>query len=53
VTEGKTVDFSSGKPVIKDSTEDQAAIDAAMKDIAEASKDVTFGPTPSAPAKKP
>jgi hypothetical protein len=45
-TERKTIDFSSGKAVVKDSAEDQAAIDAAMKDIAEASKGVTFEATP-------
>jgi hypothetical protein len=41
-TEGKTVDFSSGRPVVKDSAEDKAAIDAALKDIAEATRGVTF-----------
>lgn len=46
--ERKTVDFSSGQPVIKNTAEDQAAIDAALKDMAEATKGVTFGP-----AKKP
>jgi hypothetical protein len=40
--ERKTIDFSSGKPVVKDSPEDKAAIDAALKDMAEATKDVTF-----------
>lgn len=48
--DGKTIDFSSGKPVVKDSPEDQAAIAAALKDMEEASKDTTFG-TP--PPKKP
>ncbi|MDQ5977122.1 MAG: hypothetical protein QG602_94 [Verrucomicrobiota bacterium] len=47
-TERKTVDFSSGQAVVKDSAEDRAAIDEAMKDIAEATKGVTFEP-----AKKP
>ncbi|HEY8994365.1 MAG TPA: hypothetical protein VIM71_06880 [Lacunisphaera sp.] len=49
-TERKTVDFSSGKPVVKDSAEDKAAIDAAMKDIAEASQSVTFDSPPKQPA---
>ncbi len=56
-TERKTVDFSSGQPVVKDSDADRAAIDEAMKDIAAASKEVTFEPTPAPksapPAKKP
>ena len=42
VQDGKTVDFSSGKPVIKDGAADKAALDAAVKEIDEASKDVTF-----------
>lgn len=56
-TERKTLDFSSGQPVVKDSAADRAAIDEAMKDIAAASKEVTFEPTPkpkaAPPAKKP
>jgi hypothetical protein len=56
MTENKTIDFSSGRAVVKDSTEDKAAIDAAMKEIAEATKGVSFDdptkkPAPSAPAK--
>lgn len=43
--DGKTVDFSSGRPVVKDSADDKAALDAALKDIAEATKDVTFEAT--------
>ena len=41
-TEGKTIDFSSGQPVVKDSPEDKAALDAAVRDIEAAAKDVTF-----------
>jgi hypothetical protein len=52
-TERKTIEFSSGQPVVKDTPEDQAAIDAAMKDIAEASKGVTFEPPATPPASKP
>lgn len=51
-TDGKTIDFSSGQAVVKDSAEDQAAIAAALKDIEEASKGVTFAPRP-APANPP
>ena len=40
--ERKTIDFTSGKAVVKDSAEDQAAIDAALKDIAAARAEVTF-----------
>ncbi len=45
-TEHKTIDFSSGKPVVKDSPEDKAVIDAALKEMAEATKDVTFEAKP-------
>jgi hypothetical protein len=47
----KTIDFSSGRPVVKDSASDQAILDSAVKEMAEASKDIRFAPTPP-PAKK-
>jgi hypothetical protein len=43
----KTIDFSSGQPVVKDSAEDKAAMDTALKDMAAAVDDVSFGPTPN------
>ena len=46
--DNQTVEFSSGRPVVKDTAEDRAAIAQARKDMAEAVKGVTFGP----PAKK-
>jgi hypothetical protein len=49
-TERKTVDFSDGRAVVKDSVEDRTAIDAAMKDIAEASQSVSFDDPPKKPA---
>ncbi len=52
-TERKTVDFSTGQAVVKDSAADRAAIDEAMKDIAAASKEVTFEPTPKPKAGAP
>ena len=51
-TEHKTIDFSTGQPVVKDSPEDKAVIDAALKEMAEATKDVTFEAKPKEPAKK-
>ena len=42
--DGQTIDFSSGKPVVKDSPEDKAALEAAAKDLAAASNSVTFEP---------
>lgn len=40
----KTIDFSSGKPVVQDDAANKAAIDAALKEMEEATKGVTFGP---------
>jgi hypothetical protein len=42
IQDGKTIDFSSGAPVIKDSAADKAALDASVKEMDAASKDVTF-----------
>ncbi len=44
--DGQTIDFSSGKPVVKTAPEDKAVIDAAVKEMADAAKDVTFEATP-------
>ncbi len=47
IQDGKTIDFSSGKPVVKDSAKEKASIDKAVKEMDEAAKGVTFGsPTP-------
>jgi hypothetical protein len=43
IEEGKTLDFSSGKPVVRDSADDRAAMEAALKEMEAAAKDVTFG----------
>jgi hypothetical protein len=51
-TERKTIDFSSGQPVVKDTPEDQAALEAGLRDIAEANKDVTFEAKPAEAPKK-
>lgn len=47
--DGQTIDFSTGAPVVKDSPEDQAAINAAVKDIAEATQGVVFKAAPPPP----
>jgi hypothetical protein len=44
--EGKTVDFSSGRPVVKDSPEDRAALERGLREIEEARKGVTFEAAP-------
>lgn len=40
--EAKTIDFSSGRAEVKNTPEDRAALDAGLKDIADAIQDVTF-----------
>lgn len=50
IQDRKTIDFSSGKPVVKDSAAEQAAIDRAVKQMDAAAAGVTFGPTPTAGA---
>jgi hypothetical protein len=42
IVDGKTIDFSSGTPTVRDSPADQAVIDAAVKEMDEATKSVTF-----------
>ena len=42
----KTIDFSSGRPVVKDSARDQAILNSAVQEMAEATKDIRFAPTP-------
>ncbi len=50
--EGKTLDLSSGRPVVSDTPEDRAAIEAAMKQINEATRDTVFTPDEQAAAGK-
>ena len=50
IQDGKTIDFSDGSPAVKDGAADRAAIDAAVKDMDAASRDVSFPAQP--PPKK-
>ena len=56
IQEGKTIDFSSGKPEIRDDPADRAALEKAKAEMNEATQDVVFAPTktpeaaPAAPA---
>jgi hypothetical protein len=45
IQDGKTIDFSSGKPVVKDGAAEKAIIEKAEKEMTDAAKDVTFAPT--------
>lgn len=47
----KTVDFSSGRPVVKDSPEDRAALERGLREIEEARQNVTFEAAPKGKAK--
>ncbi|MCX6954283.1 MAG: hypothetical protein NTV51_19195 [Verrucomicrobia bacterium] len=46
IQDGKTIDFSSGQPVVKDSDKEKADIARAVKEMEEAAKDVSFSPPP-------
>jgi len=46
IEDGKTIDFSSGTPVVRDSAEEKAIIDAKVKEMDEAAAGITFGPAP-------
>lgn len=45
IQDGKTIDFSSGKPVVKDDAKEQKAIASSVAVMDEATKNVTFSPT--------
>jgi len=45
--DGQTVDFSSGRPVIRNDLADQAALEAAKPELEAALSEVTFTPPPS------
>jgi hypothetical protein len=44
IQDGATIDFSTGHPQVKMQGKDQEAIDRALKEMAEATKNVTFPP---------
>ncbi len=46
IEDGKTIDFSPGIAVVKDEADEKAALARALKEMDEATKNVTFGPTP-------
>lgn len=53
IQDGKTIDFSAGMPIVKDTDKDKAALDRALKQMEEAAAGVSFGsPKEPAPVKK-
>lgn len=51
--DGETIDFSSGKPVVKNTPEDRAALEKAAREMEEAAKSVTFDPPKKQPEPPP
>jgi hypothetical protein len=45
IQDGATIDFSFDGPVVKSGGEDQAALDRALREMAEATKDTKFPPS--------
>jgi hypothetical protein len=52
IEDGKTIDFSSGAPIVKDDQKQKAAIEKSLKEMDAAARGVTFGP-PKTPANNP
>ena len=50
IQDGKTIDFSSGLPIVKDDAKQKAAIEKSVKEMELAAKGVTF--PPKAPGEK-
>lgn len=46
IEDGKTIDFSSGKPVVKDNAAEKAKIQQGVSAIDAATVNVTFAPNP-------
>jgi hypothetical protein len=44
IEDGKTLDFSSGAPILKDTAQEKAIIDKSLKEMEDALKNVSFGP---------
>lgn len=52
IQDQKTIDFSSGQPVVKDSAQEKAIMASAVREINEAVKNVHFDPPATKPAEK-
>lgn len=46
IEDGKTIDFSSGVPIVRDVDKERAIIRSSLKEIEAANEGVTFGPLP-------
>jgi hypothetical protein len=52
IEDGKTIDYSSGSAVIRDSATEKAIIAAAVKEMDAAAAGITFGPVTPTPTPK-
>jgi hypothetical protein len=52
IQDGKTIDMSSGRAVVKDDARSRTAIAQGVKEMEDAANSVKFGPRPAAPAEK-
>jgi hypothetical protein len=50
IQDGKTIDFSTGRPVVKDDAKQKAALEKSLKEMDAAAASVTFAP--KAPTEK-
>lgn len=53
IEDGRTIDFSSGRAVVRDTPADRAALERAQREMDAAAKDVTFAPAPTPAAATP
>jgi hypothetical protein len=53
IPDGATIDFSSGKPVVRADAGEKAIIDAAVKEMNEAAKNIRFEPLAPPPVELP
>ena len=53
IQDGATIDFSIGAPVVRSGGPDTEALDRALKEMADATKNVTFPPPPPKGAASP
>jgi hypothetical protein len=44
IQDGKTIDFSSGAPIVKDNAQEKALIERSVKEMEAAVQNITFGP---------
>ena len=51
IQDGKTIDFSTGRPIVRDDAKQKAALEKSVKEMEAAAANVTFPPKPLAERK--